>query len=182
MSESEKDRLHRLAMEQALVRRADMRMLAECMAVPKHVLESSDSNYSSARNDATVYGTTPLASAAEHTEMLRKLRESISDRSIKSADAYLILPPQIKQEIEFLREDMVAEPALRVTFRHRMDYMPVIYNQFAMTDLGGEPRKQKYEPLPLPEPVPAASSGQILVLIGAGILILSMLFTAVGSL
>jgi hypothetical protein len=183
MSETEKDRLHRLRLEQVMVRRADMHMWDECMAIPNGLLESNDSNYSSAMNDAAVYGTSPLASATEHVEMLRKLRESISDRSINSANAYLILPPEIKQKVAYLSEDIVAEPALKVAFRHRMDYMPVIYNRFAMTDIGGsEPRRPPYKPRPLPEEVAPASLAQWLVLFGVGILILSMMFSAVRSL
>jgi hypothetical protein len=159
------------------------RKVVEGMAIPKELLEDSGSNYASAIHDAVAHGYSPLNRAIEHAEMLRKLRESISDRSISSANAYLILPPEMKQEVAFLREDMVAEPAMRVTFRHRMDYMPMLYNRFAMTDIGGsEPRKPKYKPRPAVAEVPPATGRQWAVLFGVGVLILLMMLSAARSL
>lgn len=183
MSESEKDRLHRLWLEQVMVRRADMHMWAECMAIPEKLF-SGESNYASAATENRVYGASPI-SADGVRSAIDAARAAMGNTPDFGGTAYLVVPPKMRQEfVQFTTPSESEDAYSRTLWSHRMDYALLLPTRGIrmVTDIGDWSYEPPYKPRPLPEEVAPASLAQWLVLFGVGILILSMMFIAVRSL
>jgi hypothetical protein len=156
----------------------------ERMAIPRSMLEG-ESNYSSAAATAATYGPSVLKSAADIMQMFKdSVGARVVSDSMLNRGAFLVVPPetlhQMKMDLVYAE---VEEGPIR--FGVFMDYgvrMPIHASALMSTcgDIGSwEP---PYKPRPLPEPVQKVPAWQYVVAVAAGVMILSMMFSAVGAL
>lgn len=167
------------------VERVHLDLLKRLQVPP--VMFSGESNYSSAAATAANYGHSPLKSAAE---IMQSLKDSgaanVVQDSMLRRGAYLVVPPdmchQMKMEPMFLEKPEVEDGPIQ--FRVCMDYgvrMPVHRSVImGWGDCGSS--DPAYKPRPLPDPVQKVPAWQYVVAVAAGVMILSMMFGAVGAL
>jgi len=161
------------------------RRMMENLMIPKSVLSSPDSNYSSAAATSAAFSAR-LGSAEDIEKAIREGCEIARDAKPRILhNAYLVVPPDTYHQMTmgrmFLESPEIEEGPIR--FRTFMDYgvrMP-IYRSMLLCDTIG-PSVPSYKPRPLPEPVQKAPAWQYVVAVAAGVLILSMMFSAVGAL
>lgn len=153
--------------------------------IPAGLLNSDGGNYSSAAATAATYGPSVLKSAAEIMQAFKDAEGIVKDSKPRSLrNAFLVVPPEtfhhMKLDPVFLETPEIEGP---IRFRTFMDYgvrMPV-YRSMLLRDADW-PIEPKYKPRPLPEPVQKVPAWQYVVAVAAGVLILSMMFSAVSAL
>jgi len=170
--------------EWRLVDRINEDFIRGCM-MPASVLNPPDSNYSSAAATSAAFSAR-LGSAEDIEKAIRDAGEITKDSKPRSLrGAYLVVPPDTYHQMTmgpmFLESPEIEEGPIR--FRTFMDYgvrMP-IYRSMLLRDADW-PIEARYKPRPLPEPAQNVPAWQYVVAVAAGVLILSMMFSAVGAL
>lgn len=164
-----------------------LRQAIERMAIPRSLFDG-ESNYSSYAAATASYGPSPLKSAAEIMQALRDSGAAnvVQDSRLRRG-AYLVVPPdtlhQMKLGPMFLEKPEVEDGPIR--FRTFMDYgvrMPIMSSMMISTCGDCGPYEPSYKPRPMPEPIQKVPAWQYVVAVAAGVLILSMMFGAVGAL
>ncbi len=165
------------------VERVNLDLLQRLQVPP--VLFDGESNYSSAAATAATCGPAVLKSAAEIMQMFKdSVGARVVSDSMLNRGAFLVVPPETLHQMKMdLVYSEVEEGPIR--FGVFMDYgvrMPIMSSMMVSTcgDCGAyEP---PYKPRPLPEPVQKVPAWQYVVAVAAGVMILSMMFSAVGAL
>lgn len=166
---------------------AALQQAIERMAIPRSLFDG-EQNYSSYAAATAMYGPSPLKSAAEIMQALKDSGAAnvVQDSRLRRG-AYLVVPPDTLHRMKlgpmFTEVPEVEDGPIR--FKVHMDYgvrMPVHRSMLMSTcgDIG--PYEPSYKPRQLPEPVQKVPAWQYVVAVAAGVLILSMMFSAVGAL
>lgn len=165
------------------VERVNLDLLQRLQVPP--VLFEGGTNYASA---AATYGVSPMKSAADIMQALKDSGAAnvVQDSRLRRG-AYLVVPPDTYHQMNmgpvFTELPEVEDGPIR--FRTFMDYgvrMPIMSSMMISTCGDCGPYEPPYKPRPLPAPVQKVPAWQYVVAVAAGVLILSMMFSAVGAL
>lgn len=166
------------------VERVHLDLLKQLQVPP--VLFEGGTNYASAAATAATYGSCVLKSAAEIMQSLKDIGAAnvVQDSRLRRG-AYLVVPPdtlhRMKMGPVFAEVPEVEDGPIR--FNVFMDYgvrIP-IYRSMLLCDTC-DTSLPRYKPRPLPDPVQNVQAWQYVVAVAAGVMILSMMFSAVGAL
>lgn len=163
---------------------ATLQQAIERMAIPRSLFDG-EQNYSSYAAATAMYGSSSRKSAAEIMQMFKySVGARVVSDSMLNRGAFLVVPPetlhQMKMDLVYAE---VEEGPIR--FGVFMDYgvrMPIMSSMMISTCGDCGPYEPPYKPRPLPDPVQKVPVWQYVVAVAAGVLILSMMFSAVGAL